>query len=288
MSRSKSSGASSAARNYSRQDHGGEEQRDPCDSPHVRATHGTLHSGHRVGQPAASRGRPGSRTFRSIGGKIIETSLLYHPRLSWAIVSFFRMDMPPPPDRCEILVWSVPARRDCSRPPGRAGRLVSLADRCRSSRSTERRNSAAKILVAGGGRCNVTHWRVTEADYAGSTPPAIRKVLGRFTVDDTVQFFLRMRRRVQARGHRQIVSRHRLGPHGARWPLVSAATQAGATLVHPARVEAIERVGSAFHVVTSTGVIQAGKVILCTGGKSLPKSGSDGAGFEIASASATR
>ena len=24
----------------------------------------------------------------------------------------------------------------------------------------------AKILVAGGGRCNVTHWRVTESEYA--------------------------------------------------------------------------------------------------------------------------
>ena len=51
------------------------------------------------------------------------------------------------------------------------------------------RKLGAKILVAGGGRCNVTHWKVTEADYAGSTPPAIRKVLGRFTVDDTVKFF---------------------------------------------------------------------------------------------------
>ena len=35
----------------------------------------------------------------------------------------------------------------------------------------------AKILVAGGGRCNVTHYRVDPEKYAGSTRPAIAKVL---------------------------------------------------------------------------------------------------------------
>ena len=46
-----------------------------------------------------------------------------------------------------------------------------------------------KILVAGGGRCNVTHHAVREHDYAGSTPAAIRRVLSRFTVDDCISFF---------------------------------------------------------------------------------------------------
>ena len=46
-----------------------------------------------------------------------------------------------------------------------------------------------KILVAGGGRCNVTHHVVREQDYAGSTPAAIRRVLNRFTVADCVEFF---------------------------------------------------------------------------------------------------
>ena len=47
----------------------------------------------------------------------------------------------------------------------------------------------AKILVAGGGRCNVTHDVVDETAFAGSTPPAIRKVLRRFDVDQTTRFF---------------------------------------------------------------------------------------------------
>ncbi|RPI23499.1 MAG: FAD-binding protein, partial [Acidobacteria bacterium] len=51
------------------------------------------------------------------------------------------------------------------------------------------RKLGAKILVSGGGRCNVTHERVMETDFAGSSPHAIRKVLRRFDVRDTITFF---------------------------------------------------------------------------------------------------
>ena len=47
----------------------------------------------------------------------------------------------------------------------------------------------AKILVAGGGRCNVTHHQVHPKDYAGSSRNAIGKVLREFTVEDTISFF---------------------------------------------------------------------------------------------------
>jgi predicted Rossmann fold flavoprotein len=47
----------------------------------------------------------------------------------------------------------------------------------------------AKILIAGGGRCNVTHHHVDEKAFAGSSPAAIRKILRRFDVDQTVAFF---------------------------------------------------------------------------------------------------
>src|SRR5512134_2661049 len=51
------------------------------------------------------------------------------------------------------------------------------------------RTLGAKILVSGGGRCNVTHHAVDETAFAGSTRPAIRKVLRRFDVERTVAFF---------------------------------------------------------------------------------------------------
>jgi predicted Rossmann fold flavoprotein len=143
------------------------------------------------------------------------------------------------------------------------------------------RKLGAKILVAGGGRCNVTHWQVVEADFAGSTPPAIRKVLRRFTADDTVAFF----RDAGVELKREETGKLFPVTDSARTvldALVRQAEAAGATLIHPARVEAVDRVDGLFHVTTSAGPITARRIILCTGGKSLPKSGSDGGGYRLA------
>lgn len=143
------------------------------------------------------------------------------------------------------------------------------------------RKLGAKILVAGGGRCNVTHWQVSEADYAGSTPPAIRKVLRRFTVDDTVQFF----RAAGVEMKQEETGKLFPVTDSARTvldALVREAQAAGAALVHPARVTGVDRRPEGFHVTTDTATTIAERIILCTGGKSLPKSGSDGGGFALA------
>jgi predicted Rossmann fold flavoprotein len=145
------------------------------------------------------------------------------------------------------------------------------------------RKLGAKILVAGGGRCNVTHWRVTETDFAGSTPPAIRKVLARFTADDTAAFF----RAAGVELKREDTGKLFPVTDRARTvldALVREATGAGATLVHPARVDSIARDADGFLVDTSAGPLRASRVILCTGGRSLPKSGSDGGGHRLAAA----
>jgi len=50
----------------------------------------------------------------------------------------------------------------------------------------------AKILIAGGGRCNVTHDVVRPVDYASgpsSSRNAVKKILKSFTVEDTIDFF---------------------------------------------------------------------------------------------------
>ena len=145
------------------------------------------------------------------------------------------------------------------------------------------RTLGAKILVAGGGRCNVTHVAVSEADYAGSTPPAIRKVLRRFGVAETVKFF------AEAGVALKEEETGKLFPvtDSARTvldALLREARGAGAAVVHPARVTAIAAEADGFAVTTSAGPIRAAAVVLCTGGRSLPKSGSDGGGYTLAAA----
>jgi len=145
------------------------------------------------------------------------------------------------------------------------------------------RTLGAKILVAGGGRCNVTHVAVSEADFAGSSPAAIRKVLGRFPVAETIAFF------AAAGVELKREETGKLFPvtDSARTvldALLRETRAAGARLLHPARVTALTRDDAGFTATTAIGPIRARRAILCTGGKSLPKSGSDGGGYALAEA----
>ncbi len=149
----------------------------------------------------------------------------------------------------------------------------------------------AKILVAGGGRCNVTHRRVTEHDFSGSSPAAIRKVLRRFSVAQTIHFFS------EAGVELKEEETGKLFPvtDSARTilnALIDQSKESHASLAHPSRVTDIEQLpvsGTArnvtqeprFRVVLEDGIVLARHVIVCTGGKSLPKSGSDGGGYRL-------
>jgi predicted Rossmann fold flavoprotein len=65
--------------------------------------------------------------------------------------------------------------------------------------------------------------------------------------------------------------------------LLGAAAESGVELRHPRRVESVTRVSSGgFQVSGSWGTQDTGHLILATGGRSLPKSGSDGHGYMLA------
>ncbi len=139
-----------------------------------------------------------------------------------------------------------------------------------------------KILVAGGGRCNVTHHSVHERDFAGSTPASIRRVLNRFTATHCVQFFadLGVELKQEDTGKLFPVTDD---AHTVLDALLRAARQAGVQLRHPQRVQNVQVLPSGEFQIHSDGtVLRADRVVLATGGRSLPKSGSDGAGLAIA------
>lgn len=130
----------------------------------------------------------------------------------------------------------------------------------------------AKILISGGGRCNVTHHAVDAGDFNGNRN-AINKVLRTFTVGETVAWFSEMG-----------VSLKR-EETGKLFPTTDKARTVVDALLHEAegveiltktRVETIE---SGFLI---NGKIDAKRVILATGGRSVPKTGSDGHGYALA------
>ncbi len=139
----------------------------------------------------------------------------------------------------------------------------------------------AKILVAGGGRCNVTHEVVTPQDFAGSKRNQIAKVLKTFGADDTVEFFAGLGVKLKRE------DTGKLFPTTDRAKtvldaLLSAVDRANATVLNEHRVTKVSRSGDGFTVRTEQGDLQASKLILATGGKSLPKTGSDGLAYGFA------
>jgi predicted Rossmann fold flavoprotein len=143
------------------------------------------------------------------------------------------------------------------------------------------RKPGAKILISGGGRCNVTNRRVTEADFWGGRRSIIRRVLRAFTAEAAIEFFARLD--VPLRQEEE----GKLFPRSGRArdvlnALLQAADAAGVRLLSGSRVLGVQRTDAGFLVFTTSGTIRADAVVLATGGQSLPKSGSDGAGFDFA------
>ena len=143
------------------------------------------------------------------------------------------------------------------------------------------RMPGAKILVSGGGRCNVTNTVVTERDYWGGSRSIIRRVLRGLTVRETVQFF--------AAAGVPLHEEHdgKLFPDSNRARDVLEAllrlTEAhGVERQWPCRVHSIRAGNGRLVAATAGGEIAAARVVLATGGQSLPKSGSDGEGFRLA------
>ncbi|MBE0688494.1 MAG: NAD(P)/FAD-dependent oxidoreductase [Anaerolineae bacterium] len=145
------------------------------------------------------------------------------------------------------------------------------------------RRIGAKILVAGGGRCNVTHDVVDESAYAGSSRNAIRKVLRRFDVPQTIAFFREIGVELKREDNGKLfpVSND---AHTVLDALLRAAADANVRILHPRRIETIERAGEGFVVSGAWKSMTAAKVVIATGGRALPKSGSDGHGYAMAQA----
>jgi predicted Rossmann fold flavoprotein len=139
----------------------------------------------------------------------------------------------------------------------------------------------AKILVSGGSRCNVTNTVVSERDYWGGKRTIIRRVLRGLPVAATVAWF------------RELGVTLKEEPNGKLFPttdrsrdvldaLLRGATEAGVTILAGTRVHDVLPVENTFRIETSRGSMTARAVVLATGGLSLPRTGSDGAGLAMA------
>jgi hypothetical protein len=155
-----------------------------------------------------------------------------------------------------------------------AGRRIVLLDGAKTL--------GAKILVSGGGRCNVTHDVVTQADFNGQRN-IVRNILAAFDAPAAVRWFSSMGVELKRE------------ETGKLFPVTdSARTVLNALLSRCRELGVIIECGSrvqrmaaptpekqSFVVEHSAGTISCRRLIVSTGGRSLPRSGSDGSGWDM-------
>jgi predicted Rossmann fold flavoprotein len=144
-----------------------------------------------------------------------------------------------------------------------------------------------KILVSGGGRCNVTHKAVVPADFQGSQK-IIRNVLAGFNEKQTVDWFESMGVKLKEEDTGKLfpVSDSSQSVLSA---LLDQCHTLGVVIQPSSRVRAIRPTtvneaglpAAPFDIEHDQGTVIASRVIVCTGGRSLPKSGSDGSGWAL-------
>ena len=131
----------------------------------------------------------------------------------------------------------------------------------------------AKILISGGGRCNVTNEVVRAEDFNGRRN-VIAKVLRTFDVASTIAFFeedLGVPLKREETG--------KLFPVSNRARDVVEALLLAAKNVDIITDMRVERIEPGFVI---NGAIHADRIILAAGGRSVPKTGSDGSGYALA------
>jgi hypothetical protein len=145
----------------------------------------------------------------------------------------------------------------------------------------------AKILVSGGGRCNVTHDAVIPEDFNASRP-VVRNILAAFPASKTVEWFASLGVELKRE------------ETGKLFPVANTARAVLSALLDRCKQLKVE-IQPATRVTDISaptefdphftikhdnkhdrGFINAARVVIATGGRSLPLTGSDGHGWEIA------
>ncbi len=168
---------------------------------------------------------------------------------------------------------------------GAAGMMAAISARRLGAKVTilERNPRVGKkILATGNGRCNFTNINMDIHYYSGRNPKFAFSPLANFSADDAIQFF------------EKLGIAHKVEGLGKVFPMSDQASsildvllyelkQLGVTIICDAYVEKIIKEEDLFIVGLDSGKEYRGdRVILATGGKAMPSSGSDGNGYNLA------
>jgi predicted Rossmann fold flavoprotein len=149
------------------------------------------------------------------------------------------------------------------------------------------RDGGRKILISGGGRCNVLPARLDESRFVtASSSAALRKMIRAWPLPEQIAFFeteLGIPLAEEEETAKLFPRSNRA--REVRDGLLAMAARRGAELMTGTRVTAVTAEGPGWRVEREAGpALMVDRVIVATGGLSVPATGSDGAGLRILAA----
>ncbi|MCZ8547580.1 NAD(P)/FAD-dependent oxidoreductase [Mesorhizobium qingshengii] len=171
-----------------------------------------------------------------------------------------------------VIIGAGAAGMMCALEASKRGRSVLILDHAAMP--------GEKIRISGGGRCNFTNIHASPKNFLSANPHFCISALSRYTQRDFIA----------------LVERHRIAYHektlgqlfcdgSARQiidMLVSEMQGRGAELVLSTEVKDVRKTSEGFVLTLSTGTVACQSLVVACGGKSIPKMGATGFGYELA------
>ncbi|KAA9371203.1 NAD(P)/FAD-dependent oxidoreductase [Ochrobactrum quorumnocens] len=171
-----------------------------------------------------------------------------------------------------LVIGAGAAGMMCAIEAAKRGRSVVVLDHARKP--------GDKIRISGGGRCNFTNIHASPKNFLSQNPHFCISALSRYTQRDFIK----------------LVDKHRIAYHEKTLGQLfcdGSATQIidmlldemhryGARLLLETSVESVEKTERGFVVRHSGGTVSAKSLVIATGGKSIPKMGATGFGYDVA------
>ncbi|MEO8922927.1 MAG: NAD(P)/FAD-dependent oxidoreductase [Caldimonas sp.] len=178
----------------------------------------------------------------------------------------------PAPRFDAVIVGAGAAGLFCAAEAGQLGLRVLLIDHAE--------HVAEKIRISGGGRCNFTNVETSPAQFISRNPDFCRSALARFTprdfIDQVERHGIAWHEKHQGQlfcdgSSQQIIDM-----------LLAECAKGGVTHWQPCAVESIDGEGGRFALGTTRGAVASSRLVIATGGLSIPKIGASDFGYRIA------
>ncbi|MGM0521739.1 MAG: NAD(P)/FAD-dependent oxidoreductase [Pseudomonadota bacterium] len=171
-----------------------------------------------------------------------------------------------------VVIGAGAAGLMCAAQAGYAGRRVLLLDHANKA--------GKKILMSGGGRCNFTNLATTPQHFYSENPFFSISALKRYRPEHFVELVERHGVDYVEKAPGQLFCA--TSAKDIVHVLLTECEWAGVEVRLKTQIESVQRQGEGMRLMTSAGCIDAGVVVIASGGLSIPTMGATGFGYDIA------